>query len=394
MPIQEATIGQQTTADAYFYETDGTTPLAVSAPVTFFVRNQNNLLIASGSCTQDANYAAHWISTFTIPNNCTPTQPNANYSVVFVATVTTPTGIGNQTVTNTQNQTFFFSVVSQVPVDTQDTAILILECQPFTVNLVLPYSTLQTLSLRFVGAHGETINCIDTSGVNLSAPIQTNQGYVYPIPVDQCYSGQLPATIYGVFPYFAYMNYTAPNGQQETTVYTTYVVNTPAMVLMNDIQRYADRIRNKDIIPQLRVTQLDLLHFAMQGVDMLSAEPPSNFVFNFRSLPNQFFFYAQTAGCIKLLEAQYLGYGMSTFNFQGASVSLDYDPTPYILQTVDLLRQDFTKASLAKNHWARSGGGRGSIATSGGVWGPSANLVFTVSPYSMPGNFPVLPFLG
>jgi hypothetical protein len=235
---------------------------------------------------------------------------------------------------------------------------------------------------------------VDLSNLNLNAPISTNQGYVYPINIDFCYSRHLQVTHYGVFPYFAYMNYTTPQGGKETTIYTVYAVNTPAMSLMNDIQRYSDRIRNKDIIPQLRITQTDLLHFAMKGIDMLSAEPPSNFTFNFNSLPPQFYHYAQTAGCIKLLEAQYLGYGMSTFNFGGASVNLDYDPTQYIMSIVDQLRQDFSKASLAKNHWARSGGGRGAIASVGGNWGPVSNIIFAVSPVNMPGGWPVLPFLG
>jgi hypothetical protein len=394
MPISSAVVGQQTTADAYFYASDNATPLAVAAPISFVVRNQNNLLVMQGVATQDANNAAHWVATFTIPSNATPTQSGAFYSIVFAAKSSEGTGVGQQQVTRNNNQTYFFSVSSQVNIDNVDTAVIVLEYQPFTINLVLPFPYLSTLSLRFVSAHGGTVACVDTSQINLNAPIQTNQGYVYPIPVPQSISCCLPVSHWGVFPYFAYMNFTTPEGMQETTVYTTYIVNTPGMKIMNDIQRYADRIRNKDIIPQLRVTQLDLLHFAMQGIDMLSAEPPSNYTFNFHSLPNQFFFYAQTAGCIKLLEAQYLGYGMSTFDFQGAAVQLNYDPTTYIMQTIDLLRQDFAKASLAKNHWARSGGGRGSIATIGGAWGPVGNLVFQVSPYSMPGGWPVLPFLG
>ena len=392
MPIQSATIGQQATADTYFFAPNSTNALQVSQPVSFVVRNQNNLLVAQGLATQDANNASHWVASFTVPNTASPTQSGAFYSIVFVATSTS--GAGPTATTNTQNQTYFFPVQSAINLDIQDTAVVVLQCNPFTINLVLPYSTLQSLSLRFINHNGGVVTCVDTSTVNLLAPIQTTQGYVYPIPVDCCYSEKLIASQYGVFPYFAYMNYTTPTGGKETTIYTTYIVNAQAMSLMNDIQRYTDRIRNKDIIQQLRVTQLDLLHFSMKGIDMLSAEPPSNFTFNFNSLPPQFYHYAQTAGCIKLLEAQYLGYGMSSFNFSGQAVQFDYDPTPFIMGAIDLLRQDFAKAGQAKNHWARSGGGRGSIATAGGTWGPNGNLVFRVSPYSMPGGFPVLPFLG
>ena len=394
MGISTVTLGKQTTADAYFYSSDNTTPLAVSAPVSFTVRNQNNLLVAQGICTQDANNAAHWVSTFTIPSNATPTQTGASYSIVFYATSSSSTGLGNQQLTNTQNQTFYFSVVPQVNIDNVDTAVVVLQGQQFSINLVLAYPVLQTLSLRFVNHQGGVVTCVDTSSINLNAPIQTNQGYVYVIPVDSCASCQLHASNWGLFPYLAYINYTTPTGGQETTIYTTYIVNAQAMTIMNDVQRYADRIRNKDIIPQLRISQIDLLHFSMQGVDMLSAIPPANYTFNFNSLPNQFYFYAQTGACIKLLEAQYLAYGMSNFNFGGAAVTLDYDPTPFILQTIDLLRQDMSQAGLAKNGWARSGGGRGAIAAIGGTWGPAANLVFRVTPYSMPGGGPVLPFLG
>ncbi len=394
MGISTATIGQQAVADAYFYQANSNNPLAVTAPVSYVVRNQNNLLIVQGSCTQDANNAAHWLAQFTLPATVTPTGSNQYFTINFTANSSNGSGVGLNAVTNTQSQQFSFTVVSSINSDTTDTAIVVLQSQPFTVNLVLPYPTLQLLALEFYSVHGGQVASVDTSSVNLMNPTQTNQGYVYPIPVPYYISQQLLGTQFGVFPYFAFCTYMTPSGDQNTTVYTTYIVNSQAMSLMNDIQRYSDRIRNKDIIPQLRITQLDLMHFAMKGIDMLSAEPPSNFTFNFCSLPNQFYHYAQTAGCIKLLEAQYLGYGMSTFNFGGAAVQLDYDPTSYIMQIIEQLRQDFSKAGLAKNHWARSGGGRGAIATIGGSFGPVSNLVFRVTPYNQPTGTVVLPYLG
>src|SRR5271154_2768927 len=110
MPISNATIGQQFTADSYFFAQDGVTPLAVSTPISFVVRNQNNLLVVQGVCTQDANNPAHWIATATIPSTATPTQSGAFYSIVFFATSSNGTGIGNQAASNTQNQTYFFTV--------------------------------------------------------------------------------------------------------------------------------------------------------------------------------------------------------------------------------------------------------------------------------------------
>jgi hypothetical protein len=386
MPISNAVIGTQTSADVFFFNNLGQ-PFQATAPASFVVRTQNNLMVAQGICTQDANNAAHWSATFTVPNSAPPTSEGQFYTIVF--------SISNNSTVN--NQTFSFTVNSSIQVDDFDTAIVVLQGQPFTVNLRVPFNSLQTLSLRFLNVNGGVLVQPSTATVPLDAPIQQGNQFIYPIPVNATDSAFLNVPNYGVSPYLAYINYTTPDGAQETQVSMVYIVIPTTLNLMNDIRRYCDRIRNNDIIPQLRITDIDLLHFAMQGIEMLNALPPSNFTFNLQTLvfSPQFFFYAQTGACIKLLEAQYLGYGMSSFQFQGQAVQLEYDVTSYIMSVIELLRQDFANATLAKNHWARSGGfSSGRIASIGGSWGPLANLVFAVSPLSLPGGFPVLPFLG
>ncbi len=384
MAISQAVINTQTTADSYFYQADGVTPFVVSQPVSFAVRTQTGLLVSSGSATQDPNNAAHWSASFTIPSTAPATNSGEFYTILFTAT----------NGTNTSQQTFNFSVSSQIQTDPTDTAIIVLVNQPFTINLTLPYSSLLTLTVRFVNVNGAVVN-VPTITTNINNPVPTSNGqYIYQIPISATDSASMQLPGYGVFYYFAYINYTTPAGSQETDVQMVYIANTTCLKIMNDIRRQVDRIRNNDIIPQLRITDIDLLHYTLQGVEYVNSQPPANCLFNLQSLPVQFYIYAQKAGSMQLLEAQYLAQGMTAVELSGQAVSLSQDVTQYIVQMIEMLRTDLQSVGLAKNHYMRSGGSTGVISAIGGVWGPVANLVYNVSPYMVSGAFPVLPFLG
>ncbi len=383
MALTQAVINTQTNADVYFYQANGTTPFVGSSPAIYVVRDPTGLLVTSGIASQDSNNPAHWTAVFSIPSSAPATATGQFYTITW-------------TISNSgqiASQTFNFSVVSQIQTDPVDTAVIVLQGSPFTINLTVPYPTLQTLTLRFLNYQGGVVDT-PTITTNISNPVQSGNQYIYQIQIGASDSANLVMPNYGVFYYFAYVNYTTPTGSQETNVIMVYVVNTTCIKIMNDMRRYVDRIRNNDVIPQLRITDLDLMHYTIQGVEYLNAIPPSNIGFNLANLPPMFNFYVQKAGAMQLLEAQYLAQGMTSFEFNGQSVQLTQDITQYIMQTIDMIRQDVSSAGLAKNHFTRSGGQNGLVSAIGGVWGPSANLVFRVSPYSLPSQFPSLPFLG
>lgn len=383
MPLTQAVVGSQTNADAYFYQNDGVTPFVGTTPAAYVVRTQNNLLITSGTAQQDPNNSAHWLATFTIPTTAPTTNSGEFYSITWF--------LSNKNNQNTQ--TSYFTVSSQIQTDPTDTAILVLYGQPFTINFTVPYATLDTLTLRLVDMNGAVVTTPPVT-TNLSNPTAMPNGkYLYQIYVDYNHAQSMVIPGVGISYYFAYVNYITPNGTQETEIIIIYIVNTLCLGLMNNIRRYVDRIRNNDILPQLRITDIDLMHFTMQGVEYINMIPPSNVLFNLQNLPSQFQQYAMLAGSMRLLEAQYLAQGMTAVDFAGQAVTLTQDVTQYIMQMVDLIRSDLQNVGLAKNHFARSGGLRGQRAAIGGTWGPVSNLVFRVSPYSMPTGWPSLPFL-
>ena len=164
---------------------------------------------------------------------------------------------------------------------------------------------------------------------------------------------------------------------------------------MQAVRRQVDRIRNGDFIPQLQFTDIDLINCLLQGYQYFNSIPPANgATFTPVTLPDNFYMFVENCAIIKLLEAQYLAEGMTAFNFQGQAVQLDVDRTQYIAAQIDRLENNIQNhAGKAKNHWMRSGGGTGKIGAVGGVWGPVSNIVFRVSPLSMPGGYPVMPFM-
>ena len=387
MSISSVILNTPTITDVYFYAADGATPLILSSPATYVVRTHTNLLIASAVATQDVQNAAHWQATINIPSSAPPTPENAYYTITW-------TGIsGNNKIVQTYN----FIVSSGITQDISDNAVLVLQGQPFTVSVNLPFSSLSSIAVNLVDINNTVIDTPSVSAVNLSAPPSNGQGgYIYQIPVNATNSANLVVPQIGSFPYFANISYTAPSGATGNVIPVVYVVTNYTMHLMNSIRRFVDRIRNNDIIPQLRITDIDLLHFSYKGLEYVNSAPPANFTLTLSSVMNlpQLSFYVEKAACLELLQSMYLGYGMSSFQFQGQAVQLDYEPTQFIQSLISELRTDLNNVGMAKNHLARSGGFSGGRITSvGGNLGPVSNWVYRVQTFGInAGGFDALPF--
>jgi hypothetical protein len=405
MPIPASVpLNESVYADVYFFESDNKTPVAFSGGVAYAVFAPGNLLVLSGIATQDLTNPAHWQTNLVIPPSAPTTATGQYYTLMWQ---------GQTLNNNYYNQTQTFAVNNPVAPDQYESAVVALANQPFNINFVSPYQTLNTFAIQIVdssesvvaaypglpltptGQNGSqyiyTFNLNDpvvlgylSSGSNPNAPIlstaNTITGYTYGTPS------------FGVQPYVIYINYTDPYNNQQTEIQPLYIANTVAVQLMNNMRNFVDRIRNWDNIPQLRVDERTLLHFLISGLMRFNSTPPQQIYFTLNNLPFQFMFYVEKCACYELMQAQTLAEGMTAFNFSGLSVQLDSDRSQYLSAMTENLRTDLESMVLAKQNFARSGGGAG-IGTIGISIGPVSNWVWKTYPFNNAVFGNALPFL-
>ncbi len=398
-------LGENVTADVYFYKSDNVTPASFLGGVVYSVFAPGNLKVLSGVATQDVANPAHWTASIVIPTSAPQTEPGQYYTIMFI-------GAGSDGTRYNQTQTF--SVNNPAAPDQIEAAVVALANRPITITLSSPYSSLGSFAIQLLNSANQivaqfpslpttptsqngaeylysytitdlpTLSNLASGTLTQSAPTQPPQGvgYNYGTPS------------FGVEPYMAYICYTDPYGNEQVELQPVYIANNLAVQVMNNIREFTDRIRNNDNIPQLRVTEKTLLHFSIQGLMRVNSTPPQQIYFTFNNLPFQFYFFVQKAACYELMQAQYLAEGMSSFNFSGMSVQLDSDRTQYIATMVDNLRTDLETLVTAKKNYARSGGGAG-IGTIGTVIGPNTNWVWRAFPWPAGGSnsFTGVPFL-
>jgi hypothetical protein len=412
MPIpNNVVIGTTIECDCYFFDSDGKSPLATVGGVAFAIYAPNNLKVLGGIATQDFTNPAHWTATIAIPSNAPITNSGQYYTLQWIA----------NTNTTKQIQTQQFNVGQPGQPDQTDASVVAIQNMPFDIDLVLPFSSIQTLSLRIIDS-SETV-IVTMTGLPVLPVSQNGQQFIYRIPITSTQVlGALAVTNntgyatqdnsapnilvaaprgvgygygnpgFGLLPYMAYVNYTDPQGGQNYELQPIYICSTLMIQLMKNVQNFIDILRNNDTIPQLRVTEGKLVHFLINGLLRFNAEPPQQINYNFATLPPMFQFYVQKAACYEFLQALYLGEGMTAFNFSGMGVQLDSDRTQYIVSLMDSVRADLDKIQLVKKNFAKSGGGTGQIGSIGTTLGPNFNFVFSVAPVTG-GNFYGLPFL-
>lgn len=386
MPINIANKGSNISSYANFYNVDGT-PFQPSESVKWVVRDFDSNQIASGTALQNIKIPAQWVCNFTLPLTVPSTNNNA-YSLTWFATN------GN----NTQTASEYFSVqdvLEQPPYETAQVALL---GMPFEASLWCPINP-STISLRICDEKG-TVRYVQIGLENFKIT-QANNGWVVDISVNPSTTGANPplgpqlnlaASSAGVTSLFLYWNYTDQNANQETIVNRLYTVNGTMIRLMDDLRRFLDRIRNEATIPQLRLSDVDLAHFALQGMDKFNGTPPvNNGTWGLGNLPPPFYESVKIAACIRFLQAQFLATGYASFDFNGQAVSLSQNQSQYLEALSSTLTAEYeTTATTNKKAMIRSS----SFASIGGYFGPTSLLIGRV-PYGFSTFFtPTLPFLG
>lgn len=381
MPVDAIVVkGVQTNATANFV---GFVP---SVAPKYKIYTPNSKTVASGNA---ALIGSDWVATFTIPMAAPLTANNERYLLVWEASN------GNQNY-RIQEQ---FSVSDGVQAAPTDAAVVAVENTAFKVEFVSPLATIPNASIRIVFAGFEYPDYSALASSLTGIPIAGGSyKYYFDIPA----LPNLNTANVGYRPSWAVINYVDGNAQEFVEYQPVYFVNLNALNFMNKVRRLVDRLRNKDIIPQLRITELDLIHFVIEGIDRVNATPNTNVTIGLggMGIPASLSHYVTRAASIILLRSQYLAEGMASFDFSGLSVTLNSDRTQYIQSMIDGLENEMqdlkeVKTALAKSGYSASGRRVGTLGTFigplrnyGGVaqisGGYSANMVY--------GGYPSLPF--
>lgn len=207
----------------------------------------------------------------------------------------------------------------------------------------------------------------------------------------------LSPSAWGLNSMFMYWNYESERGERDTIVNRLYIVNGKMVRMMDDLRRQADRIRNRWTIPQLRLTDVDLAHFCIKGMDMFNSVPPSaNGVWSLGNLPEQLYDIVFTGALARFFEAQYLALAETDFQFSGQAVSLSNQTAQYFESAAESYRRQFSeRAAAAKRGILKSGGG---AVVAGTLGATSLYVGFgSYGGYGLGmgsgGSYPTLPFL-
>lgn len=316
-----AVIGKNYTCTSTFVNKDNT-PFEVTSPVTYDVTSFNGIHITSGSATQDINNPSIWYANFAIPENAPVPNDinNEQYRIDWYAE-----GL-NERLQACQ----MFQVIGSAEPPVYDSTILCLVGQPIE-DVLITSEPLLSYTMTIQDENGNLLHSYQQDD-----PQSTLRNNVYitkynsgtPIPqvTDQCM---------GYCPYIVTYTFTTQSGRQEVEVHMLYIINSIAAILINNMRRYLDMARNYDLNVDLRLTEEDYIHFITVGLQRINGANPNTTEYTLCNFPKNFLYLLEKCATVELLNAWYLAEGMRSFEFTGASVSLNVDRTQYIEKKMD-----------------------------------------------------------
>ena len=361
---------QQSEFKVNFYNDKGT-PLVVSTPVRYRVRDYKKNLLASGIADQDVNDSSLWRARLTIPSTSPITPVDKYYSIAWKAVDT----FGNSQIE--RNSFKVKDIFNDKPFDPTVVALL---GDTFKVKIKLPYEPIGG-SVRIANARGNVL----ASKVGMESWVgrPTEDGFIYSVEfTNMDYPYRSLTSMGGLATCFAYINYLDPQNGKHTEIYPIYFCSPILINLMNDMRTYLDLLRNGDIIAQLQYSEAKLLHFAYQGLQYVNSVPPNWVQVNFNTLgtPSGYPYYRWVlkAAQLELLDAMALAEGMTSFDFSGMAVQLSSNREQYLSAAADKIRSELdANLGKAKTQTAVRGGFSGNIGTINVNFGPNSNFLYS-----------------
>lgn len=319
-----AIIGKDYVLSASFTNEDGT-PFIVSKPVTYKVFSFNEDFILEGSAIQSKTQPQEWYAHIVIPENAPipDDMTNQQYRIDWYAENDIPPY--NAFMKASEK----FQVLNSAEPPVHDSAIVLMKNQPFKDSLITQFQV-EEFEISIMDDNSTVL--YQDKVVNPEYKL-VNNAYI----VDYNTKSSIPEVTdknMGICPYLVTYTYKTVQGY-ETEVHALYIVSAKAMVVVTNIRRFLDKARNYDIDPSLRFTDAELIHFVTVGLQRFNVSLPTITNYTISSFPTTFIYLIEKCAEHEILNAWYLAEGMRSFDFTGASVTLNVDRTNYIQTKMD-----------------------------------------------------------
>ena len=370
MALVRCVRGETVNADVFMLKADGTPAIGI-APPTWNIRDQNGILVASGTGIQDMDDPSHWGANFAIPTAAPLAIMGEKYQISWSLNLQ---GGG------TQSAIERFEVVPEGdpirPVNQTDQ--LIAENSFITDCLYVPTKPI-TGKLHYAIKDVNGTIVYEKGDIQATNPTrQFRETYCYDVTSNQPVSITSDFGAIGFAPYFGEWTYTLPGESPTTEFHAIYVINMKMVMMMNSLRKLIDRAHLADIHPDLAFTDIDLAHYILRGIEKVNSHSPTVTQFSTVNLPQNFVDITIKAAAVEALNAQFLAEGMKAFNFSGLSVSLELDRTNYIQTLADKFENEVEgNLTRQKRMWVRNGGFSGNAAGAMALSiGPFTNFIY------------------
>lgn len=313
--------GQAFEADVEFYNSDGSTPFVLSSPATYEVYDYQNNFILNGNGTQDTGNTARWYSSIVIPSSALISDNLQKYKIIWNAVGTN----------ETKSSIEYFEVTDVRDPISIENGRLLLKNGKFLDYIYLD-SEVDSGTVKLIDIND---NILYTDTISGSANKIINNKYVYENESTDLIDGLETSSGLNIF--FSVWELTLDNTEVIFEIHPIYIISTRMFMYIDGVRRIIDKIRNDDINPTLKYTDIDLCHYVIDGIQRINRHKPNITNFHVDNIPIVFDEFVKKAGAIEALRAQYLAEGMAAFDFSGQSVTLTVDRTQYIQYVIDQL---------------------------------------------------------
>lgn len=342
--MQQAIIGEESTFDSQFFDTDGD-PVDPNASATFKIFDQNKDLIASGTGIQDMGAPERWYTAVTIPSGAPSTEdPDDYYRIQW--TLISRTGVQY---TNTEQFRVYthldetaepVEVIFHIEGDTEieDMTVASAELTSMSVQLIDPFIPDRTLAKETVSSP--------------TAFMHDSSNYIYRHVID---ISALTLTGAGIEEFQVEWIKTYASGKQEREIHPCFIASRRALAYSSAVRLKVDKGQLWNLNLSLNIEDWNLIYCLNEAMRWINAANPQMTSWTLASLPDAMEMYLINYAAFEFLRMMYLAHGLSAFNFSGQSTQLEMDQTQYIQTVMDNLQSDLNeKIQSAKRNALRS----------------------------------------
>jgi hypothetical protein len=144
------------------------------------------------------------------------------------------------------------------------------------------------------------------------------------------------APIIGVGEYLAHWSYQV-GGATQHEYRQAFVISTKTASMLSSFKMFIDQSQMTRWLGHFSFHEVELIDCLYRGADRINVHPPQQTSYSPDSMPQQLTHALRVASLHEMLNRLYLAEGLSTFDFQGGSIQVNVDRTPFIQTKMDEL---------------------------------------------------------